>query len=611
MLDLRINNIDYLDLEAETAISFTLINPAFDRRGIARTFSYPITLPLSERNRQNLKHAHRMDSQSRKQYVTADIQLQANDFERGRAIVQEYTDRLLEISFQNDNISQIDRLSEINIRDLLGTINIPQTIVAKLVLTPGPGPNWAITINDQLYTAGGLGIDKLVAMNDLADQINTDYPGTADYEIGPDEFILTPNVSPYVVTFSAPDFTLVSETLPSDAQEQNLQAYITTAAAGGEPVAFPVVYARQFYPRNFRYRFYLNHRIDEQYLTNGTDTEFGWATTYVPFVRMRYILDELAAELGFTDIIFDMPTAEAADLDALLIYNNRTLDELRLDYSVAAGQEVEKNTFQTSINLAEHVPDYTAAELLERLREIFNLRLDFERNRLYFRKNRDQVAQPPQDWTARTTTAWQRTTNEGGGVLLAFAADTSLHYSPTHDSYLVGDASNRYELPFRPLHDRTLPLFEANNERWKVVAIEEQTGTSAPLDLETENETLRLFFDRGQQPNETGKLYWQGSVSNTNYPGTEIGALDLALSGANGLYAKFWRGWTQFMFSPTITRVTELDLSTLLLLRSWNNPHVYLYHPDGAVRALVERVQVNLSRKGISMAKVEYRKFEP
>ena len=610
MLNLRINNADYLDLEAETAISFTLINPAFDARGVARTFTYPVTIPLTERTLQHIKHANRLDTQTRQKYLPADVQLDGNDFEQGRALVQEYTDQEMQIAFQNDSLSQLDGLNRIKLRDLLGTINIPQTTQARLALTPGAGPNFSITINGNLYTSGGLGIDRIVAINDLVQDILDDYPGTVQYDSVNDLMIFTVEEGPYGVQFTVTNFTENDRTTNADAQEQNLQAYITAAAAGNEPVAFPVVYAPQFYPRNLRFRRYINHRIGGVYLTNDTDTEFGWLTTYVPYVRLRYILDQLAAELGITDIVFDLPTAEAADLNDLLIYNNVSLDELQYDIFIPEGYSTEKNGFKTTINLADHVPDYTADELLNRLRQSFNLHIAFERNRLFLRKNIDQVTQSPEDWTQRTDPAYQRTTNEGGGVRLQFAEDTSKN-TAVHDAYDIGDASNEYTLPFRPLHDRTIPLFESGNARWKIVAIEEQSGTSEPLDLETENQTLRLFFDRGQQPNENDDLYWQGSIEATNYDGDSIGALSLALAPTNGLYATFWRGWTQFLFSPTITRVTSLNLGMLLLLRKWRNPHVYIYHHDGAVRCVVERVQLNLSRKGMSRAKIDYRKFEP
>jgi hypothetical protein len=611
MLSIRINDADFLELPTDTAINLTLINPAFDAQGIARTYSFPLRIPLTPANRVTLDHQHRLDTRIRKKYIPQDIILDGLPFESGRALVEEHTESLSEITFQNEDLTRIDALSDINIRDLLGIIEIPQTETTSYVLTGEGGPNFLITINGVLYSAGGLGVPRADALSDLADAINVDYPGVASYNVPSDEFRLITTEETFVISFANTDFSLVSEQTLSDAREKNLQAYITAAAASGTtPVAFPVVYAPNFYRRNFRYRFYLNHRIDGNYLTNGYGAEFGWETTYVPFVRLRYILDLIAAELGIEEIVFDLPTAQAAELNSLLIYNNVSLDQLRLETSVIFGEK-EKNGFKTSITLADHVPDYSAAELLDRIKGYFNLNLRFERNRLLLRPNLRQAASVAKDWTSITNPAYQRTTTEGGGVVLTFDKDTSTDWAPTHDDVIIGDGSNTYTLPAKPLHDRTLPLFEESNEGWKVAAIEGQTGTSEPLDLETENLTLRLFFDRGQQENETGKLYWMGSTETTDYAAASIGTISLGLSPTDGIYQTFWRGWTQLLFSPTITRIAALSLAQLLDLRKWVNTKIYIHHPEGETTAIVERIQIKITTRGMSQAKLEYRKFEP
>lgn len=610
MLSLRINNADHLEITSNNTLSITLANPAFDTERIARNYSYPQRLSLTPQNREALNHQHRLDTRTRLDEVPAEVLLDDQLFDRGRALIKQHTDKATNLVFQNDDLSQITGLSEIKIRDLLGTIEIPQIESTLYVLRPGNGPNYLLTINDVLYTGGGLGVTVTDAMNQLANNINSDYPNIAQYYAGPDEFILTTDEETFGISFVENSFTLLTEQTLSDAREINLQNYVTTASAGNEPVAFPVVYAPQFYPRNFRWRFYLNHRIDGNYLTNGYDTEFGWATTYVPFVRLRYILDQIANAAGIDSIVFDLPTEQAADLDSLLIYNNVTLDQLRLENSVQFGEK-EKNGFKTSITLANHVPDYTATELLQRISGYFNLNLRFERGVLHLRPNLRQVVEPAKDWTTITDPGYERTTTAGGGVIMTFEEDTDTPWVPTHSDYVVGDGTNTHLLPARPLHDRSTLLFESNNEGWKTAAIEGQTGTSEPLDLETENLTLRLFYDRGQQNNQEGRPYWMGSSGITDYDDNIIGDVDLALDGDNGIYTTFWRGWTQLLFSPTITRVTSLTIDQLIELKQWISTKVYIYHPEGAALAVVEKVQFKVSTKGIGKAKIEYRKFEP
>lgn len=608
MLTLFINNKDHLELSPKDTISVTLVNPAFDDQGIARNYSYPKQVALTPANSVALNQQHRLDTRSRSNELPADILIYDQLFDKGRATVDEHTNTTSRLTFQNEDMKQISALSDINIRDLLTTIDIPQTEEAFFTFTPQDGALWRFTIDGTLYTAGGLGVDVDDAMADLVIDINTDYPGLSAYNSTTNELIFTPGEEDIVLDAGV-DFDLVAEQTVSDAREINLQAYITAATAGTEPVAFPVVYAPDFYPRNFRWRFYINNRIDNTYLNNEYGSEFGWATTYVPFVRLRYIFDLIANEAGLAGIVFDLPTVQAEDMDSLLIYNNVTLDNLRLERSFEFG-ELEKNGFKKSITLADHVPDVTAQQLIQRIADYANLNLRFERGTLYLRPNIRQIAQPAKDWTSITDPQWKRTTSEGGGVVISFEEDTDTPWPPTHDNYTIGDGTNELVLPARPLHDRTLPLSQVDNEYWKVAAIEGQTGTSEPLGIETENQTLRLFFDKGQQDNETGKPYWMGSVGTTDYDDNPIGEISLDLGSSTGIYNTFWRGWTQLLFSPTITRITALNIEQLIELKKWINAKVHIYHPDGSTLAVVERVQFKASTKGITVSKVEYRKFE-
>lgn len=608
MISLRINDKDLLELDTKNAINVTLTNPALDTQAIARNYSYPQRLPLTNANRVALHHQHRLDSRSRKKVLPADILIGGQQFDRGRATIDEHTDTNSRLVFQNQDLASVDLLSQLKIRDLLDNIDIPQTASVFYELTPSAGPNWRITINTVLYTAGGLGVDVDTAMQNLVADINVDYPAVASYNVVSGLFMLSTDLEEFVLGIFN-DFTVASEQTLSDARELNLQAYITAAAAGAEAVAFPAVYAPNFYPRNFRWRSYLNHRIGGSYLTNGYDAELGWATTYVPFVRLRHVLDRIAAQAGLSGIIFDLPTAQAADMNAILIYNNLTLDDIRLENSLTFGEK-EKNTFLTTITTAEHVPDYTAQQLLQRIAGSFNLHLRFERGALYLRANIKQVQQPPKDWTSITEMAYQRTTTQGGGVTIQFEEDTD-EAAAIHAPFTVGDGSNTLTLPFRPLQDRTATLFEAANARWKTAAIIDQLGTSKPLDLETENQTLRLFFDRGQQTNETGQTYWMGTSGTTDYDNNTIGDISLDINTNTGLYPKSWRGWTQLLFSPTITRVVALTIDQLLAIKRWVNTLVTVYHPEGTTTGVVKEVQFKASNQGVGKSKVTFQKYEP
>jgi len=451
-------------------------------------------------------------------------------------------------------------------------------------------------------------------MVELVGEINADYPSTAFYDNIDDELQFTTDLEDFDISLGLlANWDIVTERQLSEARENNLQSFISTAASTPhDAVAFPVVYNTSFYgQQNRRWRNYINWRLDDTYVDNQHYVgEQVWEVTYVPYVRLRYLLDLISTEAGLDDIVFDLSATEAAEMEKLLLYNNYPLDRIHTEVVLTDGLGTSfRNGFVTEIDLKNHVPDYTAKELLERIAGGFNLHFRWRNNTLYLVKNVSQLSQQAVDYTNHTSPPYERSPVEGNGVTLKFTPTDDPPLSPQLEDYAVGDGSNEVVLPFRPLYERSIfNFFDDDRSEWKIASIQ-QKGSSPAYEQETELATLRIFFDHGEQEDADGDTYWMGSPDNLAYDDSNIGTFSLDFTGSPGLFATFWKGWTRVMFSPVITRTCRLSIAQLLSIAGWSEVFTYIYHPQGSTRAVIRRVQFKVSTKGIGQAEVEFQQY--
>ena len=602
MLELRIDNKPF-DLQAKSAMNLRLQNPALDTESLGRAYSYPFRVPHSPRNLRNLQHRHRLDATQNLQFESAEVRLAGVPFLQGRAKTEEHSNEQTEVTFQNNDLSSLEALDEIEIRSLVGTVAIPQLLDAEIVLTPGAGPVYQFYINDKLYQAGGLGVPKIDAMIELVGEINADYPGVAFYSNIADTLTLTYQEEDFVVQYLNTNYTLESQRTLAQAREYNIQAFIAGAQTTPRAdMAFPVSYERQHYGSlNQRWSGYFNYRLGGNFENNPHFEAPYFRYSYKPLVRLRYILDLIATEAGITDIVWDVPTALQEDLEDLLIYNNYALDDVLFEQVLEENANLYMLAPHTEINLANHIPDYTAKELLQRLAQFFNMHFRFQDNRLYFRRNLDQLSAGPQDWTRYTDPNYDRTATEGGGVTLQFEADIDEPFEDQGDPEVVADGSNPITLPAAPVYYREINnTFADPSGIWTVATIE-QRGSSPAYELENEQETLRLLFENGSDFDSEDREYEKA---------TPIGkAFDLIfITEDRSLYDTWWKGWTDFLFSPVITRLCWLPISEVLRLSTWEKAFVKIYHPDGECLALIRSAQIRAGTDGISAAKIEFQR---
>ena len=602
MLAIKIED-EWIDLAHDAAMNITLKNPAFDPERIGRAYSYPVRLQHTQRNLYITRHRHRIDSRLPQQYLAAKAYIQDQLFEEGRLSFTEATNQSTEATFQNLDLSLAEVLGDMKLHDILAHISITQSNTSEYWLEPTGDRPYSCFINGDLYT-GNDAMDNAAAMQDLVDQIEAVFPGIATYNLVEDRIEIAHNDPTIVFGASLIRLNVTYEYSLGDAAEANFLAYQLAASLDDSyPVAFPVVYAPNLYGNlNLDFEKYINNSVNDTPLLNSNAaTENSWENTFIPFYRVRHILDTIAAQAGLSDIVFDIPAAQGADLNAMLVWNNYCLDQVYPNENFGAG--TFKNGYTQLIAPANHVPDITALEFINLLAKSFNFHFRFRENRLFFTPNIRQIQNPPTDWTEYTQPYYERTFLTGAGVTLTFQADAEPMYLTQLEDYVLGDGYNSLEIPFRPVHHaNSFNLREAIN--WKT-AYNSLAGTSEPLDLATETDAFRLFFDRGQQAAPGGNTYWLGCFDNTDYAGTELGVLSLDFSGAAGLYTNFWKGWAEMLFRPTITRLVALPVGQLILMRAWNNTKVYIYDNQGEAICVVRAIQFKANAKGLGIAQVE------
>lgn len=150
------------------------------------------------------------------------------------------------------------------------------------------------------------------------------------------------------------------------------------------------------------------------------------------------------------------------------------------------------------------------------------------------------------------------------------------------------------------------PFDDAQPRTWKI--LKSFVGmTSNHFGDKVEEDSLRLCFYRGLQPDSNNRYYPMGSHDSTNYSGQQVGNYELRWDKEKGLYNQFWKpyfAWQQR------TRKFEQDykldkshLSTMpqLLLKKWR-----VYHPSSGQQVYYAgRVRVDLTKYAIRNCEVE------
>lgn len=587
-----------LDLPDNAKIDITGSNPAFDQDAVARVFSFPFKLPASPRNLRAMQHINRVDAKRVGQARidrAARLWVAGGVFKEGFLKVGEVTPDTIECSFSNLDRELLDDWSKIKIRSLMPVVNIPQTAhAARWEYTLLPVPYlYFITINGtQLYFDATLSGTQNDAGLGLAAAINAVYPGSATY-ISPTNtlVVLALDYDPFVVTATIQGVTLVSAKNPPEAVQLNLTTYVK--GVGNSPIAshsFPTLRHNGLYgQQNFTFSGYVNYRHDDVMGINEPDsTGMNWQYAYIPYVKLKYVFDQIAAASG---IEWAGEFYESQDFADLRIWANYALDDVYFDWFTDNFRYM--NAGKTSFDLAFYVPDLDAKAFILKIFDVLNLYPISKGTSVSIMRRKDQVNAAVRQLELVDPT-YRMTVTPRQGVTLRFKdilKDQAKQIDQLED-YVVGDGGIVQEVEVTPLYERSI-LDNVTETNWRMCFVQEK-GSSDELGVGINACPLRLFFDRGLQEDEDGLEYPMSTNQATNMAGDPVGELSLSWEGDTGLYAQLWEGWAVLQDNAPVEISAILPVSTARDLLRWERPVLQFWHPLGEVRVIVKNIQFDV-----------------
>lgn len=608
-----------VDLDPSAAINVTSVSPIFDKDAVDRKFSFPFQLPQSPRNRQLRRHAQRLDAAFRAGDRPAQIRFAGNLLLTGKMRQTSVSDGREEVSVTNDPLEIWKKLEKIKINTLLETLD----------LTVGQDPpvwefgmavlgNYQITIDGAIFSQSVGSFPEIQTAGEaFSNAINITFPGMATFNTGSsrlelDAFLVEQHPVEAFNLFVIDDYLNVGLFYFKSVAEH-------IVAANNSPTAthcFPMLKWDGFYgDKNHQWAVnygVTNNCIDGTLLENLTmapdDEDLRWWNTVVPCVRIPYILNKIAEALG--DYVWDGAVWDDADFQSIVHVSNLSLDLYREDlYSDL--NRYKKNVFKPEIILNNHVPDITAAELINTLCNTFSLRLQSAEGVLSFMRSRTPMTIKPLELTNRIGKTYQIEPNTVRGWRLAMKTSPNELHATSPQLDPVQHLDGEYEI-------LTATTF-AMNDSVRVSPTQfarcpqtKQPGKSPAYDTGANKSTmpLTLLFDHGLQigrnVSDVAFEYLHASSDGINYDEEEVGAYSLSPSGLRGLFEQWHKGVIEYYTADQLNVTAYLHPGEIQQLVSWNAGRITFYHPEGGtVTAAVKSVVFTCDVSGIRPSRLE------
>jgi len=618
MIGLRVNGY-WLDLEESASLKLQYFSPAFDLDSIGRLFSLPFVLQLTETNTAAFRHAYRLDTRTAQRTYPAELYIGGMLHDTGILRITGRNAEAIECAFQNDQMDWIETMKATRLRSLSLTKEVTQyrPVINLRWIAPGGSPPVIIF----LLEVNGLDYSSFTVI-DIANNLNTNFgagfatysnPALNTFEIAIDTSIendiiinLTPQ-QPFSpgVEYSFPG--LRKDTAAEEAVKDDWEAHLAAILAVPDDHVFPVVYAPDLYGgKNAAWLNYANYTSpDEIYVVNeiGEDLEEGedpagrgWARTVIPMPFVYSILQEVFSLANAGVLIGDW--AENEEMQKLVFFNNRTLDALyhpqQYLRSVLARFYIYPpyNGFAAQYNLADHLPDITAYELLLWLASTFALTYQVRGGRAYIRSIESQLNQRPLDWTEKTEPSYSAETAQYDGFTLDYERQG-------YDNVVVGQLEPYAQPGQQPWQhkSRFFSLYHnsyADDEREWLVP-EFQGKASSPALQTSERMPAMLLLWRDVKEDSAGNEYPLATAGNTDFAGASTGAHTLNWQGADGLYTKFWASYIRLIEKGVpCTRSARLTLADIQAWRDNPAQPVYIYSPHGTSISIIRNISITV-----------------
>jgi hypothetical protein len=635
MLAIRVGDT-YLDLPDKLSVSFTIVDPIFDKERISRTFSYPFKIKATPRNMRALGFVNRLDSTfATKKIKNVVLFLEQQVFEVGVLRVVDITALEVELAFQSDSIDLVEQLKKISLQDL----SFPHD--AKALYRPdvrikfegydiGIFPPLVIAINGQIYTRFSN------ERTDLVSDINTDYPGmvtivdnqadfmTVEFSTTayPDLLLTLKPDWPQADDFAVVIYGIVIEDDTAAAQSYmntTLQYFSDIASAVDPDHAFPTLYMPNLYgDSNTAFKYLVNPYDSDNgsFYENELQAGETWQYTMIPMAFLVKVLDKIIQRIGMV-LGGDFP--EDTDVKKLLVYNNKTIDKL-----IDPAQFVEDdpdgalsfatNAFLGVYDLADHLPDVTAWEFLEALQATFPLLFITEGGSFRLEPIRNYLSRPAVDWTNKTEPFYRLTLPEYDAYTIDYDRQDEIVIEPEQLLKLISDEEAieplNIKLPFFSLYKKRIAYaFSVLGQPVVNVFYDVPTttdeGSSTPANISSDI-PLKLLWYHGLQSDAAGADYPYASYDNYNFDQERIGEYSFEIAGEDGMYEKWWKGYINILVGgKPVNRRVRLNMSDILNIRRKPGYRMYIYGENGAMSGIVKEIRFSATPKRMSISSVE------
>ena len=602
MLSLRLNNA-LLDLDADFGMDVVLSCPLFDKDRVARTFSYPFRLPLTERNRRALRHVNRFDAAAPWRTSGCALEIAGSPYEVGELVSLGSDPERIEAQVRNLPVTLVEALGRINVHEILETIAIPDTTDdAKIVLTiTAPPFAYQIRIGGIDYTLG-IGGSAGMSTSDVGvyfrDLINADYPGMATSNTTSlilDSALI--NAAPALWT-TMTGFAIASYITVGQKAQNDFLAYVEgVVATPVDEIVWPVYeWAGLYAGKNSLYEGTVNTVFDGTALQNvPNEEEAKFQYTYAPGIRLPYILERIRSAAGIGYLAGYV--TDNADFLAMFSVSNLTCDQSYKDYYEDENFKF-LNGFTGSIDLNRHVPKMSALDFLKKLAGGLNLVIEYKQGGLHFTKILEPISKPPADWSGYVSPEdYNFTLKEPEGVTLAFPDNDKEGYSTPGqlEDYVVAPGKTRITLPFGTFASNNGFLLDHGTYRCPQT---DQPGQSPVFGGHNTDLPLTLLFYRGIKETSEMEDYAYATHDELDTDATTvIGGLSMELDGDYGLVAKNWGDSLLFSDAQSLDIKAVLPAAELHRLRRWDNARVRFYHPNGVVVLVIRSVEFQVKTR--------------
>lgn len=586
-----------------TNVTVRVSNPAFDEDFIFRQFATGFSLPKGG-NAELLQFANHIHNKfaKKKGYLTVG----GLPMDKGEVRLKAKRNSAVELEFRNTPLSLIEKLKTIKINEILDKIplagNFKGIQIEFFVLPSNYFTGYSITVKGNTYSfIGGdaIAVNKTPAEY-ASDLINIDFPDLSRIDLTNNNVIIFDNYQRYS-TFDVVNTSLVGmpqivkewETV-GVYKERLLRDFANNAVNNGHPMcAFPVIYNPSFFDTKAKnYLGFINlYRQNEFYL----NTINGFNNPIIPFVKLQYILNKIKEVLGLKGItVLDVP-----EFGQLIMGNNQDTTELYKDYHSSPNS----TTFQLGVlqeiasrvdvlDLNKHVLDISAYDFILKIAKIFNLKINATEEEITLNKKQHDKANI--DLTYSAAQSYSIDESASDGFVVRYETDNSESYPFDASFDAVKNGAQDYDYNLGYLIYSMIEIKTSRFEKIKCPASYQKANSTA-YGLNNKLAVLRLLNYRDYWSMIGGSdVYPYANCNDYDPYGAQIvGALNLEITGATGIYQQFLRK-SIFYYASFRKLKKSVQLPVGLLHRMLNEElyNVYFQHPEGDVSGVIKEISI-------------------